>query len=450
MLPNSKNLSFCFSVVLLFMVWLIAISTFSHAENWPAWRGPTNNGVTSEKELATEWGETAEGPTKNIVWRCELPEYGRSTPVVWGDAIFLTTQQENQLLLLKINKQNGQIVWTREVGRGKPQQSPPKGKKGEARRHQLFHTEQNMASPSCATDGQLVVVHFGNGDLAVYDFSGRQLWKLNMQEKYGPFTVWWGHANSPVLCGEYVVAIAIQDSCGDLPGEPSKSYIVAFDRWTGKEKWRTFRMTEAKKEFGDSYTTPLVRKLKDRTELVVLGGECLDAYDLATGRRTWFLPNFDGNRNVTGPILVGDIVIATHGKRGPMVALKLKGSGKQSEEQILWTKKKGTPDSSWPVVVDGLLFYVEDNGIAHCLNLTSGKELWKKRLPGSPFRASVMTDGKNVYFTSTKGITTVVRAAGKFEKIAENRLDDRLYASPVVSDGRILLRGQKRLYSIGK
>lgn len=273
------------------------------AENWPTWRGPTYNGVTSEKGLPVEWGETDEDPAKNIVWTCDLPEYGWSTPIVWGDAIFLTAQKEDRLLLLKINKQNGRIEWTRTVGHGQAKASKPVTKKGDARRRQRFHQEHNMASPSCATDGQHIVVHFGNGDLAVYDFEGNRLWKLNLQEKYGPFTVWWGHANSPILHGDLVVALAIQDSCADLSGEPSESYLVAFDLKTGKERWRTRRKTDAKKEHCDSYVTPVLRKLADHTELVILGGECLDAYDLETGRRTWFLPQFEGNRNVTGPIV---------------------------------------------------------------------------------------------------------------------------------------------------
>ena len=442
-------------LALLFAV--LASATSTHAEeNWPAWRGPNYDGTTAEKGIPTKWSETVDEETKerkieNITWICDLPEYGRNTPVVWGDVIFLTSHQGERLLLLKINKQSGKIEWTREVGQGIASQSAPVGKNGEGRRHQLFHTEHNLASPSCATDGEVVLVHFGNGDLAAYDFDGNQLWKLNMQEKYGNFTIWWGHANSPVLCGDYAIAVAIQDACRDLPGEPSDSYIVAFDRKTGQEKWRTLRVTEAEKEYGDSYCTPIVRKLGDRTEVVVLGGEILDAYDLETGRRTWFFPKFLGNRPVTGPIVIGDVVYATHGKKGPMVALKLKGSGQQSEEeQAIWTNKKSTPDSSWPVVVGNRLFYITDNGIAHCIDTTNGEILWKERLEGSPFRASVMTDGKNVYFTSIKGTTTVVRASDQFEVVAVNQLDDVIHGSPVVSDGKILLRGEKRLYCIGK
>ena len=298
---------------MLFVVALFGFAPIVQAENWPTWRGPTHDGVTVEKGLPVEWGKVkgkeakdAQGEqAKHIVWTCDLPEFGRNTPIVWGDAIFLTAQNEDRLLLLKINKKNGQIEWTRTVGHGEAEPSRPVSKKGEARRHQRFHSEHNMASPSCATDGRYVAVHFGNGDLAVYDFSGKQLWKVNLQEKYGPFTVWWGHANSPIVYDGMVIAMVVQDSCKDLPGKPSESYIVALDLVTGKERWRTLRKTEAEKEHCDSYTTPVLRKVGNRAEIVVLGGECLDAYDAKTGRRTWFFPKFEGNRNVTGPVVGG-------------------------------------------------------------------------------------------------------------------------------------------------
>ncbi|MGD9127496.1 MAG: PQQ-binding-like beta-propeller repeat protein [Planctomycetia bacterium] len=435
----------------LLLAFLLGTAVSAMAENWPTWRGPNYNGSTSEKGLPIEWGAADDEKTvENIVWMCDLPEYGRNTPIVWGDAIFLTAQKEDQLQLLKIDKRTGRIEWTRTVGHGQAKPSKPVGKKGDARRHQRFHQEHNMASPSCATDGKHVVAHFGNGDLAVYDFAGNRLWKKNLQEEYGPFTVWWGHANSPILYGDSVIATVIQDSCDDLAGKPSESYIVSFDLATGRQRWRTLRKTEAQKEHGDSYVTPVLRRLADRTELVILGGECIDAYDAKTGHRTWFYPNFVGNRNISGPIVTGDTVVATQGMRGSMIALKIQGTGRQSEEQILWTHEKGTPDTPWPVVVDGLLFYVSDRGIAYCLDMANGKVFWKKRLPGSPFRASALTDGKNVYFTGTKGVTTVVRASKQFKKVAENRLDDRLYSSPVPSEGRLLLRGEKRLYYIGK
>ena len=171
--------------------------------------------------------------------------------------------------------------------RGQVERIPVVGKIGDARRSQKFHKSQNMASPSPVTDGKLVVVHFGNGDLAAYDFDGKQLWQRNLQKDYGNYTIWWGHANSPVLYDNLVISICMQDSCADLPGKPSPSYVVAHDKRTGREVWKTLRMTAATHESCDSYTTPILWKNGERTELVVLGGQMLDAYDPATGKQLW-------------------------------------------------------------------------------------------------------------------------------------------------------------------
>ena len=170
-----------------------------------------------------------------IVWQCPLPKWGNSTPAIWGNAIFVTTQVDDEkLLLLKINKKSGQIEWTRQVGAEAVRTQPSQGKPASSGGTSVFHESHNLASPSPVTDGQLVVVHFGNGDLAAYDFDGNQLWHRNLQKDYGDYTIWWGHANSPVLYENLVISICMQDSCADLPGKPSPSYVVAHDMRTGR------------------------------------------------------------------------------------------------------------------------------------------------------------------------------------------------------------------------
>src|SRR5207244_11953835 len=138
-------------------------------------------------------------------------------------AAFVTTQDNDDLLLLKINKANGRVEWTRRVGAGTADRTPPPGKKEDARRHQKFHRLHNLASPSPVTDGERVITHFGNGDLAAYDFSGNQLWRRNLQQEHGAYTIWWGHANSPVLYKDLVITVCMQDSLTDLQDEPAQS-----------------------------------------------------------------------------------------------------------------------------------------------------------------------------------------------------------------------------------
>ena len=371
--------------------------------------------------------------------------------MIWGDALFLTAHVDDRdLLLLKLDKRTGEILWSRKVGEAATPRMKMRKKLGKERLSQKFHMTQNLASPSPVTNGEVVVVHFGNGDTAAYDFDGNRLWKRNFQEDYGRYTIWWGHANSPILVDGLVISACMNDACRDLLDDPVDSYLVAHDARTGREVWRTIRVSEAEEEFADGYTTPLLREIDGRKEVVVMGGEILDAYDPATGKRLWYLPRVLGNRPVTSPVAAGDCIYATQGKRGPFFAFRPKREGEESHDAILWKHEKGTPDSPCPVVSEGLVFWVNDNGIVYCLDAKTGEEIWKKRLGKGPYRASPIVANGCVYFLSTKGLATIVRVARECEIVAENTLEDELYASPVVSDGKLYLRGQKNVYCIGQ
>ena len=408
------------------------------AGNWPQWRGPNGDSVSAEKGLPLEWGED-----KNVVWQCPLPGDGASTPAVWGDAIFLTGQRGDDLLLLKVNKGSAKVEWERTVGTG----DLPRTVKGRGR--QKFHKLHNLASPSPVTDGRRVFVHFGTGDLAAYDFDGKQLWHHNLQQEFGPYTIWWGHANSPVLFKDLVIAVCMQDSLKDLGEPPVDSYLVAYDQATGAQRWRTLRNTNATAEQCDAYTTPVFAEIDGRTEMLVMGGNQLDAYDPATGTQLWYLPGLNGNRTITGPTVADGLVYATCGQRHDLVAVKPGGVGELPPGAVVWRTKDSTPDSPCPVVAHGLLFLVSDNGIAQCLDAKTGEAKWKERLPGDHKASPLAAEGR-VYFLSLNGNCTVVAAAARFEKLAENRLDDEFIASPAVSDGRLYLRGRKALYCLGK
>ena len=422
---------------------LFAFAFPAAADNWPQWRGPAGDGVSREEGLPIAWNEGS-----GVAWKCELPGWGTSTPVVWEDAVFVTGQQDNrQLLLWRIDKTTGKIVWTREVGSEPAPNVDLFRKTGDQRRHQKFHRMHNFASPSPLTDGELVIVHFGNGLLAAYDFDGQQLWSRNLQEDHGEYSIWWGHANSPVLHGDLVISACMQDSCADLPGKPSDSYVVAHDKRTGKQVWKTLRATDAQSERCDAYTTPIFRRNGDRDEMVVMGGQMLDAYDPASGTRLWYLPRLIGIRGVTGPVAAHGMVYATQGMRRALLAVKPGGDGERSRDDIVWRLDQGTSDSPSPVVCGELLVMVDNNGIARCLNALSGRLLWKERLKGG-YRASPITAEGRVYFLNLEGLTTVVSASPRFDRLTENQLDDATIASPAVSDGEIFIRGRKRLYCL--
>jgi outer membrane protein assembly factor BamB len=419
------------------LVGLSFIGSHACAGDWPQWRGPEGNSVSSETNLPLIWSES-----QNIRWRTELPPWGNSTPAIWRDAIFLTTHEEPALEAIKLNKQNGQIEWTRQIGEGT---SKREGEK----REQKFHRLHNMASPSPVTDGEIVIFHFGSGDLAALDYDGKILWQRNLEKDYGAYTIWWGHANSPVLYKDLVISVCMQDSLLGLAEQPSPSYLVAHNKRTGREVWKSQRMTRADAEQCDSYTTPLLRPTPTRLELVVMGGNQLDAYDPATGKQLWFLPGLIGGRTITGPTFFNEFVYATQGQKGPLVAVKATGNGELPRRAIEWKHEQGTPDSCTPVVTSGLLFMIADNGVARCLDAYTGHMKWEKRMPGD-YKASPLAAEGRIYFLNTRGLCTVVSASARFEKLAENQLEDDTLASPAASDGCLYLRGHKALYCIGK
>jgi outer membrane protein assembly factor BamB len=401
---------------------------------WPQWRGPAGNSVAPGKGLPTRWSKT-----ENVIWQTPLPGWGNSTPAIWNDAVFVTTQDEDRLLLLHLDRRSGKVVWQREVGKGTPRRKGPVG-------NGRFHDEQNMATPSPVTDGRHVWAHFGTGILACYDFAGKQIWTLNMAERYGPYTIWWGHANSPVLAGNLLISVCIQDPKGG-----GNSYVVAHDKLTGKEKWFAERHTEAKEEPADSYTTPLLFQSKGRTEVIVFGGNVLDAYDPATGKQIWRCAAFKGNRVISGPTLAGDTVYAVQGMKGPLFAIKAGGAGDVTETAVRWkfTAVNKTPDASSPLVVGGLLFMVNNAGLAFCVDAETGQELWKKERMGDAYRATPLAAGGRIYFFSKDGKATIVEAARAYQEVSQADLGEEIIASPAVAGGNLFLRTKGHLYRVG-
>ena len=409
------------------------------AADWPQWRGPAGNSVSDETRLPLAWNDRA-----GVAWKAELPGWGASTPILSAGAMFVTSQDDDKLLLLRVDPKNGRIVWRQQVGTGTTPRNVP------GRGEQKFHDLHNLATPSPATDGNTVVCHFGDGLLAAYDFDGKQLWSRNLADDYGRYTIWWGHANSPVIFRGLVISVCMQDSLADLPehaDKPAKSYVVAHDLATGRVRWHIDRQTEAKSEECDAYTTPVFYDDEDGTRMVVMGGNELTAYDPANGREIWKLPKLVGGRTVTGPTIGVGMVYTTIGMRGSMLAVRIGEKGELSRQSVAWEHRRGTSDSCCAVLWDGLLFTVTDDGVARCFDANVGAIKWQQRLKGSYKASPVAADGR-VYFLNTSGLCTVVPATQRFEKLAENLLDDETVASPAISDGHIYIRGKKRLYAI--
>lgn len=431
--------------VKLVLAWGCLCATTAWAGNWPQWRGPTGDDVSQETGLPLRWSET---PATGIVWKSPLPEWGTSTPAIWGNSIFLTTEAGDKLQALCLDKKTGSIAWTKQVGTG----AAIRKTAATAKRTMKFHDLHNLASPSPVTDGARVIFHFGNGDLASYTLAGDLEWRRNLAEENGHYTIWWGHANSPVIYENLVISVCMQDSLAGAADTLAPSYVVAHDKRTGEQIWKTMRMTQADAEQCDSYTTPIFYNTGKRTEMILMGGNQLDAYDPATGKQLWYLPGLVGGRTITGPTLGQGVVFATTGMRGPLQAVNIAdGQGKfDPARNVLWKHTTSTSDTCCPVLWGDLLFIVTDNGIASCFNAKTGENHWKERVGGRDYKASPLAAEGRIYFLSKDGLCTVVAASTKFEKLAENKLDDEFLASPAVSDGRLYLRGKKSLYSIGK
>ena len=415
----------------------------ARAGDWPQWRGPNADGVSTETGLPLKWSEES-----GVLWKRPLDGNGSSSPTVAGGAVFVTTQEGDDLYLLKFDAVSGRPEWKEKVGSGQTPRIPIGKKSADERRHQKFHPLQNLASPTPAADGEVVVAHFGDGELAAYDYAGKRLWHRNLQDDYGPYTIWWGHANSPLLYKDFVINVCMQDSLGDVPGASSESYLLALDKRTGEPKWKTTRKTKSEAEEGDAYTTPVLWRDGGRTRLVVMGGNQLDAYDADDGRQLWYLPGLVGGRTVGGPTVGDGLAFATRGKGGPLLAVRPQEARELTEKSVAWTVTKDAPDSCSPVYWKGLLFTVVDAGFAECYDTHNGDLKWKERLPGE-YKASPMAADGRVYFLNRAGVCTVIAASDKFEKLATNTMEGDTNASPAVADGRIYIRTSKALYCIG-
>jgi outer membrane protein assembly factor BamB len=412
---------------------VIAASVVLSADNWPQWRGPSLNGLSGDKNLPVRWSAT-----ENITWKVPLPAWSGSTPIVWGDHVFLSVAEDlrhrdgDNLFLWSIDRANGSVVWKRALGGGNHQER-----------------KQNMSTPSPVTDGTHVWVMTGTGILKAFDFSGTEVWARDIQKDYGRFGLNWGYGSSPLLHGD---ALFVQVLHGMRTRDAS--YLLRIDAATGKTVWRVERPTKARFESPDSYTTPALLKYGSTTEIVVTGGDVVTGHDPATGRELWrangLNPDNDGSyRIVASPVVHGDLIVAPTRER-PMLVLKAGGRGDVTASHVLWSFGNG-PDVPTPVTDGTYLYVINDRGILWCLDPRTGKEIYgRQRLaPGTYSGSPVLADGK-IYVTNEDGLTSVFKAGPKFELLAANDFDDYTLSSPAISDGQIFIRTQKHLYCIGR
>lgn len=410
---------------------LATLPLASQAANWPQWRGPTGNGVAEPGDYPVDFSLS-----KGLLWKAKLPGKGSSTPIVWGDHIVITcgvgkgeAGQDGVLCF----DWAGKLAWQTPLGPQRP------GK----------HRNGSGSCPSVVTDGTRLFAYFKSGTLAALDFDGKVLWKTNLQRKYGKDTLWWDLGTSPVLAdGKVVVAVMHE----------GESYVVAHEGATGKLAWKADRTFKRPRESDQSYTTPIVVQRGGKPVIAIWGADHVTQHDAATGKAIWTCGGFNPANKAMWRVIssasVSDGVCVVPWGRGDFLgAVKLSGSGDVTQTHWLWRKKGIGSDVPTPITVNGKVIHLSDEGTVTCLNVRTGKELWSKSLPKARgrFYSSAVLAGNRLYALREAGAAYVCEVSTSGLKVlAQTDLGDRLAATPVPINGKLLIRGMANLYCFGK
>jgi outer membrane protein assembly factor BamB len=421
----------------------------SSGPNWPQWRGPDGQGVSNETGLPTEWSAV-----NNVKWKTEISGRGHSSPIVWGKKIFLTTALDGEAIpgrtagvthkmsdgstfvhpdavganlkhtfkVVCLDRDTGKILWERVAYEGPVQDSR--------------HKKASFASSTPATDGKYVFAFFGTEGLYAYDFQGKEVWKQNLGT-LGTASV--GYGVSPILYGNLVIMQC--DESG------MNSFIVAFDKKTGKEAWRVARKVDV------TWSTPVLVKTAKGTELVAGAAEAIIAYDPATGKELWRHKGLESNA-VPSPVVSNDLVVLTSGYPNKIaLALKAGGNGDVTgTSQLAWSYNKGTAYVPSPILYGDYVYLMTDRGLLTCLDAKTGKmEYEGQRVPKpTTFLASPVAYEGKILLTSEDGETFILKAGPKHEVLGSNSVGEPVYASPAIANGNLFIRGEKHLFAIGK
>ena len=395
---------------------VLAVLPQLNAENWPGWRGPRGDGSSSDPNVPIKWSGT-----DNVTWKTQLPGKGHSSPIIWDNAIFVTSAIEDtsERVLMRIDRTTGAIKWKRVVL---------------VADFEGIHRLNSRASSTPLTDGERVYVSFLDGRnmfIAAYDFDGNQLW----QTRPGVFASKHGYCSSPILWKDTIIVN------GDHDGP---AYIVSLDRKTGKTAWKIERPNNVR-----SYSVPLIRTIDGRDQMIVSGSKCVASYDPTTGKQHWIL---DGptEQFVATVVYNGDLIFMTCGfPQRHMMGIDPRGSGNITNTHVAWHTRKNCSYVPSPVWIDKYFINVDDRGIATALDAKTGDEVWSQKLRRKQ-SASLLTANGLIYILGDDGSTSVVKPGPTYNEIARNSIGENAYASPAISGGQIFIRGSDHLFCIGK
>lgn len=391
------------------------------AENWPDFRGPAMDGHSDAKELPLEWSEQ-----KNIRWKTAIAGRGWSTPVIWGEQIWLTTATSDgkELYALCLNKESGEV--TRRI------------KVFEVEKPEVIHDLNSHASPSPVIEGGRVYVHFGkHGTAAINTETGSIVWRrtdLNVSHSVGP-------GSSPVLSGKLLILT--------FDGTDSQ-YITALNTDDGETKWKTPRsvnLVSVQPESRKAFSTPVVAQVNGKPQIITTGANAAYGYDAESGRELWRL-GYDGFSHASRPVVGKGMMFLNTGYMKPrLLGARLGGSGIITDTHVVWQQASGIPSKPSPLLIDDLFYMISDGGVASCLDIKTGEAVWTKRLGGS-FSASPVYAAGRIYISDQDGKTFIFQPGREYQQLAINKLDDGCMASPAVSGKAVFLRTKTSLYRI--
>lgn len=421
------------NVILLSSFVSLLAASLSQSAPWPSWRGDiAGAGRTEETGIPMEWG-----PEKNVKWRIELPERGNSTPVVWGDKVFVSqaVDADHWRGVLCFDRKDGSLLWKEGVNYDTPERS---------------HRDNPYCSASPAVNGEVVVVSYGSAGVAAYDLEGERLWFRDL----GPIDHVWGNSTSPVIVDDLVIHY-------HGPGEGAFLSALRLEDgetvWTWEEpRWdvegRTdgFRGREGPGVVG-SFSTPIVIDGDGRSELVMSFPKELKAFDLETGDVLWTCAGLNP-LVYTSPMVSGDRVVVLGGYHGNSIGVKAGGEGDVTDSHRLWQRVRHNGGIGTGVVRDGHYYYQTSGGVANCIDVETGELLWEARLPGAGKSwGSFVLSGDRIYTLSQAGDSVVFRADPEgFEVLARNDLGEHTNSSIAVSDGEIFIRTHEALWCIAE
>lgn len=411
-----------FKIVTCFAI-AAALCDFTFAENWTRFRGENGQGVSSEKNLPLSWSAD-----ENVVWKTPIPGTGWSSPIVFGDKVFLTTATDEgaSCRVICINRDSGEVAWNQEVHRQTP---------GPKRR------QNSYATPTPVTDGERVYAVFYDGTAVAVDFAGKVLWK-NSEVKY--FSVH-GLGASPILAhGQLIMPYdgsSREESKIGFKVPWKDAVVLSLDAETGKVRWKGKR--------GESrvgHVTPIL--VDEGAQLISAGGDRVQGHDARTGERIWSIYS-QGEGVTPSPVIVDGMVITSSGFEAPTIrAIRLGGKGDVTETHIAWEQKKGVPALPSFLYVAPHLYSITRDNILHCIDAATGEIAWVKRLTGIHSASPVLADGR-IYISSEEGVTLVLRPGAKYDEIQRNEIGEPILASMAISQGHFYIRSSKHLYSIG-